>query len=210
MKCPVCKIELVVWKKLHLETLDEHVCNPNGPVSLKDAFRCPSKICETNFKTYEPKVFWNEGGELYSSPAPCSVSDISFIDNNDAPFGSLCRQMNVEIHKKDENKLLFKFPCWPLKGWKLRSRYSYKSNLDGDILIRRFHLEWIRNDGVYHIWGYRMLIFSLRHTWNDYKFGRCDNLKNSINRGAWPRAEWWRKINAKVAKLILKCWKNGN
>jgi len=213
MNCPVCKNELVIWKRLHLETLNEHVCNPNGFPSLKNAFRCPAKSCDANFgilnsaseeRLYEPRVIWNEDGDLYSFDRISDTDTISFINNNNAPFGSFQRQMNVEIYKKDENKLLFKFSCWPLKGWKVYSRYSYESNRNGDILERHLHFNWITNEGVWHTWGYRMLLFSLQRTWNDYKFGRCDSLKDSIKRGAWPRAEWWRKINAEVASLALK------
>jgi len=38
MKCPVCKTGLVIWKQLYLETIVEHVCNPNQIPSLKDAY----------------------------------------------------------------------------------------------------------------------------------------------------------------------------
>jgi hypothetical protein len=205
MKCPVCKTELVVWKRMRLETLDEHVSNPNGPVSLKSSFRCPSKTCEANdWILDKPRVFWNEIGDLYQWGQAKYPLEIPFINNNNAPFGSFQRQMNVEIYKKDENKLLLKIPCWPLNGWKLRSRYSYKSNRDGDILSRGLHFDWITNNGVWHVWGYRMLIFSLKHTWRNWKNGNYEELNDAVKRASWPRAEWWRKINAKVAKLALK------
>lgn len=99
-----------------------------------------------------------------------------------------------------------------MKGWKVKSRYSYQSNEDGDILKRRFHLEWITNGGVIHTWGYRMLIYCLKGTWRDWNDARKNpgvkyyrgHLEDSIKQASWPRAEWWRKINAKVATLALK------
>jgi hypothetical protein len=202
MKCPVCKTELVVWKQLRLETLSDHVLDPNGEqeLPLSDAYSCPNtKNCPCTLADGGPVVFWNGDGDLYGN----SIG-LPFIDNNNAPFGSLSRRLNVEIYKKDENKLLFTIPCWPLKGWKVRSKYSYQSNEDGDILRRKFHLEWITNDGVYHIWGIKMLMFSLKETWKNWKEGCNHNLKRSVEQASWPRAEWWRKINAKVASMAIK------
>jgi len=216
MKCPVCKTELVVWKQLRLETLSDHVFDPNGEqeIPLSDAYRCPSPFCCTNVggkagEMYEPRVFWNSNGDLYSNG---TSKDIPFVDNNNAPFGSLNRRLNVEIYKKDENKHLLTIPCWPLKGWKVYKKYSYQSNENGDILKRRFHLEWITNEGIYHTWGYKMLIFCLKGTFREWYEIRKNHgntfcrksLEASIKQASWPRCEWWRKINARVAKLALK------
>jgi len=202
MKCPCCKSELVEWKQLRLETLEEHVFDPNGNPSLKMAYRCSDEACVTN-----PNIYWNEFGERYGGE-----SAIPFIDDNDAPFGSFQRKCNVEIYKKDENKHLCTFPCWPLKGWKVRSNYSYQSNEDGDILSRKLKLEWIRPDGCIHIWGYRMVLYGLRQVVYNWKMLRKDtsnsfarsNLEDVIRRKSWPRAEWWRKVNAFFAKVALK------
>ena len=48
MKCPVCETELVAWKQLPLETLMEHVSDPNGEPCLKTAYRCPKTKCPSN------------------------------------------------------------------------------------------------------------------------------------------------------------------
>ena len=55
MKCPACKTELVQYKQLRLETLDEHVCHPNGEVPLKWAYRCPS-ACDCNGSVTESEA----------------------------------------------------------------------------------------------------------------------------------------------------------
>ena len=93
MKCPCCKTELLAWKRLPLETLEEHVMDPNGIPTIKTAYRCPNIKCPTNGEkfTAEPKVFWNEDGELYGDS-----KGITFIDNNNAPFGTMWRKLNSE------------------------------------------------------------------------------------------------------------------
>ena len=219
MKCPACKAELIPYKKLRLETLDEHISNPNGEISIKQAVCCSNKECQT-IGTKGPIVFWNEdvfnmGGELYVSHEydyPLHTR-IKYIDNNNAPFGSFERQSNVECRKHDEDRLLFTIPKWffMLKGWKVYLKWNYKSNEDGDILQRRPHLEWITDKGIHHLWGTSMLSFSLRGTyrdWKNYKKNQCkwslNHLQDSVKERGMRNPQWWRKVNAFVARLALK------
>jgi len=95
MKCPSCKSELIVSGQARLETVCEHVSNPNGIPSLKDKYICSDIDCET----HNYGVCWNSGGEKYSEYPDNSI----YADNNDAPFGSFQRKLNIEIYKDDEN-----------------------------------------------------------------------------------------------------------
>lgn len=112
----------------------------------------------------------------------------------------------------DEDKVLCVIPCWSLKGWKIRIEWNYQSDEDGNILKRRFNLKWIHRDGHYHLWGYRMLIFSLRGTYRDWNSARknekdhwsINHLKDSAKERGCRNPEWWRKVNAFFAKLALK------
>jgi hypothetical protein len=230
MKCPCCRTTLVPWKELRLETLDEHVCNPNGVPSLKWSYRCPSTTCKTNGLSTDgvqgPIVFWNEGGELYASrkfPYD-AMKSIPFIDNNDAPFGTFERRMKVEIYKKDENKHLHTFTGILWKGWKVNSQYRYTSNENGDILSRKLGFEWISPDGCIKFGpppfdGIHMMIFCLKRTFINWKQARefrktkkdekipdwfINQLKDSVKERGFRNPEWWRKVNAFFAKLALE------
>ncbi|MCF1193589.1 hypothetical protein LRR18_18540, partial [Mangrovimonas sp. AS39] len=89
--------------------------------------------------------------------------DIPFIDENDGPFGSISRQINVEVSKKDENHPLFGIET---RWGHIEVVYSYKSNKDGDILSRKRKYQIWKKDksGVgytSYIPGISMLLFVL-------------------------------------------------
>ena len=203
MKCPCCRSELVEGEMLRLETLEEHVCDPNGEPSLKQSYYCSNPNCPT----VPAKIYWNYMGERYNDS-----SEVQWIDYNDAPLGSFQRKCNVEIYKKDENHLLCTIPCWPLKGWRVKAIYSYTSNENGDILSRIRKLEWITNEGIIHIWGISMLWYSIREIWRDWKLVRKNpsnniakiHIESYLDRANYPRAQWWRKWSASLAKIALK------
>jgi len=222
MKCPVCKTELVQWKQLRLETLNEHVSNPNGTPSLKTAYHCPVDSCKVNGLDSDgiqgPIVFWNEDGELYVSHnfSYKATKDIPYIDNNNAPFGTFERKMNVEIRKKDDNKLLYTFNGILWKGWKVYSKYSYKSNEDGDILSCKLGFEWISPDGCIKSGpppfdGISMLRYCLKNTFRQWLVCRKNpnntwysgELQASVRERSFHNPEWWRKVNAWFARKAL-------
>jgi len=208
--CPCCKSVLYKSGMKRLETLDEHVSCVEP--SLKMSYKCTNDECDA----YDYAI-WNEYGEVYYS----KKKDVNWIDNNNAPFGTFQRRINVEVYKEDENCHWFTFPCWPMKGWKCRKKYIYTSNEDGDILKRKLTLEWTIPEGnleVYHVWGYKMLIHGIKDSlrlWKDYypEKGKdinqypLANLKQRIDRSEWKNAEWWRKASAYFAKFIF--WYEG-
>ena len=140
MLCPCCKKKLVEGKKLRIQTLAEHVLFPNEKPSLKSSFRCGNNYCAAS----HPKIFWDEYGDIYGC-----VKGIKWIDGNDGPFGSIQRQSNIEILKKDENKILFSIP---FTRFFLKVEYDYKSNENGDILERKanyYLAKWNKNRTSY-------------------------------------------------------------
>ena len=206
MKCPVCKTELAPGEMLRLETLEEHVCDPNAEPALKQSYHCSNPDCSAEGSG----IIWNRNGERYGA------GKLEWIDGNDAPFGSFERKMKVEIYKTDENYFLGTIPCWPLKGWRVKVVYNYKSNEDGDILKRRARLEWHRpeRDGMYaiHIWGIRMLRHGFSEIWREWRAVRKNpsniwakrRIEGYLKRAEWRDAEWWRKCSAGAAKVALK------
>ena len=140
MRCPVCESHLIVTGQARIETLAEHVCDPNGTPSLKDKYECSYKGCLS-----QGNIFWNEYGELYSTSWSAS-ENIPFINMNDAPFGSFQRKSNVEIYCKgliDSRKLfqIFKYTVYV--------KYKYKSNENGDILGKTSKIQVTKKVGSF-------------------------------------------------------------
>jgi hypothetical protein len=114
---------------LKLETLDDHIFDQEP--TLKQSWVCPSGCAASG-------VCWSDDGEAYGP-----VSNIDWIDDNSAAFGSFQRKLNVEIYKKDENFRLCVLP-WPMRDWKVNVKYRYVANEDGEILSKKWYLEWVR------------------------------------------------------------------
>lgn len=216
MHCPVCRKELVVWKELRLETLGEHVGDPNGLVCKKPALHCPDGKCPSRLIG----CMWDniEGGLFYAGKYPSQEEKdaVPFIDGNTAPFGSFDR--GWQAAKKAEakvNKQICQFPKWfpgILSGMKIRTDWVYHADDQGKITSRHFGLHWITQEGIIHMWGMRMLIFSLRtdiRNWKELRRNPNDayarnRLKDTIRRKEWPDAEWWRILSAAFASFLLK------
>lgn len=60
MRCPLCKNELAFFGVKRVETLDEHVFNPNGDGSDQDTVICRTPNCLAR-----DLVFYDESGDLY-------------------------------------------------------------------------------------------------------------------------------------------------
>lgn len=190
MLCPICKKELVVTGQERLETLDEHVCNPNGEICLKDKYECINETCSA----YN-RIMWGEDGDLYWKNGWSRKEYFNFIDGNEAPFGSFSRRMNVEIYKKDENFLL----CTIFER-KNYVKYLYKSNEDGDILNRKWKFELITKDGTIYISGLRMLVYSIKKFHRNLFEKTIDEEKfkeEYLVLQDWQKKDWWRR---------LSCW----
>lgn len=224
MKCPCCETELVFDNMRRVQTLDEHVFRPNDMPCEKPTYHCPNENCAVNNgPSKQFNIFWDEFGGLYfdcdTSTTLAFQADkgylnvIPWIDGNDGPFGSIERKINVEVGKKDENKVLFIVPQWfPFcKGWQCKKRYSYQSNTDGDILKRYWKFEWIKADGVYYMSGLKMVLRSLRNSKNvissvtqENKDYWISHLREEIERKEWKNAEWWRHVNAFIASMTIR------
>lgn len=217
MLCPVCKKELVIWKNLRLETLGEHVGAPNQEPCEKPAFHCPDEKCPTRTVRH---IFWDniEGGMFYDGKymSKEELATIPFINGLNAPFGSFNRGWDaVKQAEEKSNIYWFTLPNWlwkPLGGMKIHWNWSYRSNEDGEITGRKFGLQYIRKDGVWHNWGWNMFCFSLRNdfrAWwelrkNPGASWSRNELKGTVERMEWKNAEWWRILSGCVAKFLLK------
>ncbi len=189
MKCPCCKSELVVASQARLRTLEEHVSDPNGEVSLKNKWVCSDKTCPT----HRYGVRWNDYGEKYSR---IYRDDIEYIGNNDAPFGSLERKINVEVRKNDENL------HWRVGKFHLELDWVYKSDMDGNILSKKpsFKL-WINN--TLYISGIRMLIYSITSYYREKSWsGKARLEKFEYPKYANFRKDWWRWVAPFILRIV--------
>lgn len=80
MKCPICKTELKVTGQARLETLIEHVEDPNGIPSMKNKYQCPNENCIAN----QDELVWDEYGEYYDGKH--AGKKYPFIDGFNALF----------------------------------------------------------------------------------------------------------------------------
>lgn len=62
--CPCCEKPLVYTHSERYEDLSEHVSNPNGTPSMKDAFQCANEYCIAN----NLNASWIADGECYIKP----------------------------------------------------------------------------------------------------------------------------------------------
>lgn len=195
MDCPICRTELETKRQLRLETLCEHV--ENVEPSLKDVYECPYIRCQGH-----RRIFWSSDGEYYQE----SFSEkFDFVNNNDAPFDSFQRQMNVEIYKHDEDYIF----CTIFK-WRFKIKFHYKSNRNGDILSRKRSLEIIKPDNVVYRSGIRMLKYCITSFHQNLKFDwRKREVENLINPPTWDK-RWWKKCASKYARAYLWITRNKN
>jgi len=180
-----------------LQTLCEHVETPNAEPSLKAEYACSSENCPT----HKYKIVWNQDGELYSDVYPFDKG-IQFIDNNDAPFGTFQRKMNVEARKKDKNFTLLKF-------WRIRIdvKYQYDADENGKILSRKRKYDiYTRAKGggwIHYISGLHMFFWVLKEFYRFRKYYLEDSDPSPWTREQvlkqyegyeWDK-RWWRRVS---------------
>ena len=140
MLCPCCKSLLVDNGLKEFETLCEHVENSNWVnLPLRPRYNCSDLKC----KTHEFGIWWNEDGELYSEKY-FNNDDIKFINENDAPFNTFERKINVEIYNSGLRKHIYLPSILMLFIFKPYIEFSYKSNENGDVLESNWKLNIFR------------------------------------------------------------------
>jgi hypothetical protein len=184
--CPICKTELTITGQAHLETLSDHIFETIP--TLKDVYQCPNNKCEANMRHF----VWNELGEFYGNVTFMGI----FIDNNSAPFGSLQRQLNIEIYKHDENRY------FTYKGTGIKIEWKYKADTNGKILKKKPTIV-ILIKNTHYIPGIRMLWFTISqfsYARKRYIETQNDKWKKTATNYLFPLKgdkRWWK---------LLGCW----
>ncbi len=203
MLCPCCRTPLEEGEMERLETLDEHVCNPNREVSLKMSYRCSDASCPTR----EADIIWNEDGERYGG---FSFDRKKFIGQNDGPFGTWSRKANVEISKHGVRE---RHELFTIGSIRFEREFEYKSDYNGNVLGTSWHIRKWKRDGDGVGWfSYEFPIISFfSSVKNGIERGRRLKKKKSKMNGidnlsfqVFPNEKrWWRIWAVKVNRFLF-------
>ena len=202
MKCPVCRSPLEDGGMEPLETLSEHVSNPNGPISHKMSFRCSGASCPTR----GAEVIWNSDGERYGG---FSFDKKNFIKGNDAPFGSIFRRINVECHNSGlpERKELF-----TIGGIRFLMESDYRADEDGNVIRRKWRLTKLKRDRKHWISYEWPIVDFFRSVKQGVKSGFSLRKKGRKPRSGFETIHfrvikwedrWWRIWAVKVNRFLF-------
>lgn len=174
----------------------EHVTGVQTP-SLKNIFQCLTPYCPA----IQRDLMWDDYGGLYANS---HLGELPFIDGNNAPFGTFQRKCYIEVYKHDEDFYIFS-----IGNTGLKVSYSYKGNEDGEILGRKWKLDWIWK-GCYYISGIKMLFHTLsmfHNTKNQFIENKTPFWHNKLmgfcNTPKWDK-RWWKKLSSLYVKLFYR------
>lgn len=184
MYCPCCKSEIIKGKAERYQTLDEHVSNPNSPSPLRLTNVCSNEFCETR----KHDIFWDDMGDMYGG---YDLPDSAFINENNSPFGSLGRKLNVEIQKVGLKKTKYLSPKWCFGWYRPYLEWNYKSNYNGDVLKTRITVKFLKKDnngnyclGVIPFW--KTFAFLWNRFQNNIDRYKTKGSKDSLKRAFTP------------------------
>ncbi len=182
MLCPLCKTVLTKGKPIRYETLDEHVCNPNGTSPVRHTLICSNSECDTHTN----KTFWGDDGE---GPYNNNTRKHKWINGNSSPFNSYHRSSHFQISYHEEDRKL------KLGKLTIRREVKYKSDDYGHKNGKQVRYTTWWNNTRYTL-GLTMFIFSVKQFYRLKKINKSmglNEVKAIRKRAKWPRAEWWRK-----------------
>ena len=209
MICPICSSELILGPGTkRYETLAEHVQDPNAPSSAKEYFICSNSDCISISK----KWFWDHMGDFYGSHGYELQNIVLFYHGITAARQSPARRIHIEVSKEDEN-----FTLLHLGFFKVRVKYSYTADEDGNILKRKPRIEmWRRwkKGWINYIPGIKMFFFCLRQI-KQLSMRLRENSSNEYVKMEFLREfnldqdkRWWKKLYKFVIKIKYKKTKN--
>jgi len=140
--CPICKSELKPSSIKRVETLSEHVTNPNGIPSEKQLYNCPNDKCKSHLYGIE----WLDCGEMISKTF-FHDKDMGFVNDNYAPFNTITRRLNVEIYKTNVRDKQMLHPILCLFLLRPYIQHYYKADDDGNVLKHWTRVNFLRREG---------------------------------------------------------------
>lgn len=122
--CPVCGKELIYSGDRNLETLNEHVSDPNGKPALKFCFTCGYDYCIAN----KLEFGWNSGGDLYTLRDYYNTDQIKFKNDITSSIGSWQRKYDDKIAREKSRTFRIKFSKWDVWNFKLMFEFFIPNN----------------------------------------------------------------------------------
>lgn len=96
MRCSVCNKPLIIKGTARMETLVDHVCNPNREIPLSDKYVCSDVHCVTH-----GVVFWDYDGETFTEHDKYEdYKRIKYILDESSAMNSLSREISLSLKKK--------------------------------------------------------------------------------------------------------------
>ncbi len=201
MLCPVCRSPLVEHEPQRLQSLSEHVSDPNGEPSLKMAFVCMDPAC----LSHKSEMRWTDSGERYGG----FDFEGKFIGDNDAPFGTYQRQANVEIYKQGLKE--YRTLC-TIGDIRFDLEYHYRSNQNGDVLGRSWSLRKLKKERGSLIYYEFPVVSFYRNVKDGLKTGLDLRLKKAKLSNGFQRVNfcvtrhedrWWRLWSVRVNRFFF-------
>lgn len=200
MMCPKCQISIVPREQARVQSLSEHICDPNGESTIKQLYGCLNRNCAC----FKDKIRWTVDGERYGGKYDI---DYKFIDDNDAPFGTIFRKINAE----QQSRLVFTLNLYFIK-WRLLEQF--KANEWGKI-SKYWKVETLVRQGRYFTYyhsGIHMLVYCIKKiNWNCKQIKEVPNepfFREQLKEGTeskswWSKKDWWRWVAMWYAKFRL-------
>lgn len=193
--CPRCLSLLVYGEGTRkYQTLVEHVCSPNDPVSAKEYLICSNDKCLTRIND----DFWDWYGSFYHS---WGYSDDFFIEGNCKAVNSGDRSFSLDKVKK---QILFLHLIWFKAEIDITPKYDDPGL---NIIGHKYKITACTRRGLKDSWtlytpGIHMFIFCLKNfnLAKDKYFNNLgnkyllDDLLREMDKESWDK-RWWRRLS---------------
>jgi len=183
--CPVCFNKLIVSGQERLETLSEHVCDPNETPSLKDKYICSKNGCVT--RLYD--CCWNDYGEYYGGIKKIDENKDDYSDNSyhldhevflngiyDA-INSGSRESSVNISGKNLTRNVWMPEDFSIGKYTFKVEIKHKSNYRGEVLGIKRKIQLLKRDGIRSYTHYSFPIFTFYRLLKDFIKFRAGYIK---------------------------------
>lgn len=207
-RCPFCKSKLFVIGIERIETLIDHVCNPNGIGSMQDIYACSNKKCESNNE--ESLIRWDWFGDLYMFGKNYKkFNELSNSVINNAPYGTTNRKTNIEIYKKGLKKRMIEvWPKWYLFNFGFFIEYKYTADYEGNVLSKKRRLQLLKKSNIgatYYIPGIITYFRFLKKFKNDIKEMNKGSkyALNALKKSFEPLPKWDKRLWHRAFKWTI-------
>lgn len=180
MCCPFCGHPLVKRGSKRLETMSEHVCDPNGTPSEKPAYYCENEECR-----YKDVFLWNgnrsefdvDAGEAFFNTDK-AVKEINGERKIDDAYWELYKETSdwytaatntfTFKQQREETDKIYLHPIFALFLLRPYIEVYYEAKENGDIVGRKWKIHFLKKEegrddyNIYYISSLYMFFFTMR------------------------------------------------